>query len=434
MGKGKIQLRIMIIAQVGSGKTTLTERLIDLSNGIHRQTPSLHDCSITTEASPTNFETMNYCVTIVRNLNHRDFIKCVLKPSIQADCAVLIVSACMDEFENSMSSFGQIREYVLLVYTLGVKQLIVAINKMDADDVCYSEDRFNNIKTEVSNFIVKVGFKPECVAFVPISAIHDDNLFELSNRMPWFTGWILKREGGIITGKTILEALDAVIVPQQPIDKPLRLFVQDIFKIRDIGTVVAGRIETGVLKPNMIVQFSPSNIIAKVQSIQMHHNSLDEARPGDTIGFHVKDVSLKKLHRGFICSDAQHEPAQQAASFNAQIIVFNHPIEIRQGYTPVLYCHAAHIRCRFVELLEKIDRRTNKTIETSPKCIKSGETAIIKIVPLEPICVETYYNYPTLGRFVIRNMRQTVAVGIIKEVEKIKVPLDDMITAHTNQD
>jgi len=188
---------------------------------------------------------------------------------------VLIVSACVGEFESGMSRDGQTREHILLAYTMGVRQLIVAVNKMDAEDMSYSEDRFNKIKTELSSYIMKVGYKSECVAFVPISARHDENLIEVSEKMPWFEGWTLKRKEGIVTGKTLLEALDAIIVPQRPINKPLRLPLQDVYKICGIGTVAVGRVETGVLKLNMVVQFAPSNLTATVQSIEMHHTAVE---------------------------------------------------------------------------------------------------------------------------------------------------------------
>jgi elongation factor 1-alpha len=243
-------------------------------------------------------------------------------------------------------------------------------------------------------------------------------MIEASDKMPWFKGWSVERKEGNASGKTLLEALDSIVAPQRPTDKPLRLPLQDVYKIGGIGTVPVGRVETGILKPNMVVSFAPSNISTEVKSIEMHHEALEEALPGDNVGFNVKNVSVKELRRGFVCSDVKNDPAQEAANFVAQVIVLNHPGQIGQGYAPVLDCHTAHIACKFAELLEKVDRRSGKTIEEAPKFLKSGEAAMVKMIPSKPMCVEKFSDYPPLGRFAVRDMRQTVAVGVIKDVEK----------------
>ena len=175
-----------------------------------------------------------------------------------------------------------------------------------------------------------------------------------------------------------------------------------------------GRIETGQLKPGMVVTFAPANVTTEVKSVEMHHQQLQVGNPGDNVGFNVKNVSVKDIRRGNVASDSKNDPALEAASFNAQVIVLNHPGQVGAGYAPVLDCHTAHIACKFAELLEKIDRRTGKAVETSPKFIKSGDAAIVKMIPSKPMCVETFTDYPPLGRFAVRDMRQTVAVGVIK--------------------
>ncbi|CAF3460018.1 unnamed protein product [Rotaria socialis] len=247
--------------------------------------------------------------------------------------------------------------------------------------------------------------------------------------MPWFQGWILQRTEKIVTGQTLIEAFDALVINQSLINKPFRLPVQDVFKIAGIGTMVAGRVEAGVLRPNMVVKFAPSNITATVQAIEMYQTSIEKAVPGDNIGILVKEVDRKQLRRGLICCDAQNDPAQETASFIANVIVLHHPIEITQDYTVALSCHTANIRCCYIQLLEKIDRRAGKTIEVTPKSLKSNEAAIVKILPVKPVCVETYEKYPSLGRFTIIDMKRTVAVGIIKEVEKMTVASENMATS-----
>jgi len=286
-------------------------------------------------------------------------------------------------------------------------------------DTCkWSEDRFNEIVKETTGFIKKVGYNPKSVPFVPISGWHGDNMLEESSNMGWYKGWNKETKAGATKGKTLLEAIDAIEPPVRPSDKPLRLPLQDVYKIGGIGTVPVGRVETGVIKAGMVVNFAPSNVTTEVKSVEMHHEQIPEGHPGDNVGFNVKNVSVKDIRRGHVCSDSKNDPAKEAASFNAQVIVLNHPGQIGAGYAPVLDCHTAHIACKFGELLEKIDRRTGKVMEASPKFLKSGDAAIVKLVPSKPMCVESYQEYPPLGRFAVRDMRQTVAVGVIKSVEK----------------
>lgn len=276
------------------------------------------------------------------------------------------------------------------------------------------QSRFEEIKKEVANYIKKIGYNPATVAFVPISGWHGDNMLEPSEKMPWFKGWKVERKDGNADGKTLLEALDAVLPPSRPTEKPLRLPLQDVYKIGGIGTVPVGRVETGVIKPGMVVTFAPANITTEVKSVEMHHEALLEATPGDNVGFNVKNVSVKELRRGYVCGDSKNNPPKGAQDFTAQVIVLNHPGQISNGYTPVLDCHTAHIACKFSEIKEKCDRRTGKTTEDAPKSIKSGDAAIVILVPTKPMCVESFQEFPPLGRFAVRDMRQTVAVGVIK--------------------
>jgi len=324
----------------------------------------------------------------------------------QADVAVLVIDSSQGGFEAGISKDGQTREHALLAFTLGVKQMIVACNKMDDKTVNYGQARYEEIKNEVSNYLKKVGYKPMKIPFVPISGWEGDNMIEKSTNMPWYKGPYL------------LEALDNVTPPKRPTEKPLRLPLQDVYKIGGIGTVPVGRVETGVLKPGMVVYIAPAGITTEVKSVEMHHESLPEAVPGDNVGFNVKNVAVKDLRRGFVASDSKNEPAFGAASFEAQVIVMNHPGQISNGYSPVLDCHTAHVACRFDLIKEKMDRRSGKVLEENPKFVKTGDACIVDLKPTKPLCVETFTDFPPLGRFAVRDMRQTVAVGVIKGVTK----------------
>jgi elongation factor 1-alpha len=362
---------------------------------------------ITIDIALWKFETPKFMYTVIDAPGHRDFLKNMITGTSQADVALLVIASGTGEFEAGIAKNGQTREHALLAFTLGVKQMIVGINKMDDKSVNYSKDRYEEIKTETSNFLKKIGYDPLKIPFIPISGWNGDNMVEASPNMPWWKGG------------TLLEALDSVKEPKRPAEKPLRLPLQDVYKIGGIGTVPVGRVETGVLKPGMVVNFAPSTVTTEVKSVEMHHESLAQANPGDNVGFNVKNVSVKDIKRGMVCGDTKNDPPMEAGDFTAQVIILNHPGQIHAGYSPVLDCHTAHIACKFAELLKKVDRRSGKELEDAPKNVKSGDAAIVRLVPQKPMCVETFAEYPPLGRFAVRDMRQTVAVGVIKGVTKI---------------
>jgi len=326
----------------------------------------------------------------------------------QADVAILIIDSGKGGFEAGYSKNGQTREHALLAFTLGVKQMIVVINKMDDRSVNWSEDRYIEIKEEVSNYLKKVGYNPAKIPFIPISGWFGDNMISPSENLPWYNG------------PTLLQALDMVTPPKRPYDKPLRLPIQEIYKISGVGTVPVGRVETGILIPGTMVTFAPSGITTEVKSVEMHHEDVLRADPGDNVGFNCRAVPANSLKRGFVASDSNNDPAREAIDFTAQLIIMNHPGQIGAGYTPVLDCHTSHIACRFNEINYKVDRRTGNKIDEDAKFIKNGDSAIVTIIPTKPICVESFSEYPPLGRFAVRDMRQTVAVGVIKSVNKLQ--------------
>lgn len=442
MGAEKTHINIVVIGHVDSGKSTTTGHLIYKCGGIDKRTiekfekeaqemgkgsfkyawvldklKAERERGITIDISLWKFETSKYYITIIDAPGHRDFIKNMITGTSQADCAVLVVAAGVGEFEAGISKNGQTREHALLAFTLGVKQLIVGVNKMDS--TAYNEDRFNEIKKEVSAYIKKVGYNPDTVPFVPISGWNGDNMLEASPKMTWFKGWSVKKsDRKEYSGVTIMDALDNIDPPKRPTDKPLRLPLQDVYKIGGIGTVPVGRVETGVLKPGMVVTFAPVNLTTEVKSVEMHHQALEEAQPGDNVGFNIKNVSVKEIRRGNVAGDSKNDPPKETEEFKAQVIILNHPGQISAGYAPVVDCHTSHIACRFRELLEKIDRRSGTKLEDNPANVKSGDAAIVEMVPQKPMCVEAFSDYAPLGRFAVRDMRQTVAVGVIKSVKK----------------
>ena len=229
---------------------------------------------------------------------------------------------------------------------------------------------------------------------------------EGKNNMPWFKG------------PSFLEALDGLTPPKRLHDKPLRLPLQDVYKIGCVGTVPVGRVETGTLKAGTMITFGPSGITAEAREVQANHTEIEVAEPGDNVGFNVRGISVKDIKRGYVASNAKNDPVREAASFVAQVIVLNHPGQIHAGYTPVLDCHTAHIACKFEKLKASVDKRNGKVIEENPQFVTKNMAALVDIVPQKPMVVEAFAEYAPLGRFAVRDMRRVIAVGVIKEVNK----------------
>uniref|UniRef100_A0A3Q3W960 Elongation factor 1-alpha n=1 Tax=Mola mola TaxID=94237 RepID=A0A3Q3W960_MOLML len=439
MGKEKVHVNVVIIGHVDSGKSTTTGHLVYKCGGIDQRRlerfafsaaqmgkssfkfawvldklKAERERGITIDISLLQFNTQKYTMTIIDAPGHRDFIKNMITGTSQADVALLVVSSAKGEYEAGVSRSGQTREHALLAYTLGVKQIIVCINKMDLTEPPYSQKRFEEVVRGVSSFLKKIGYDPATVPFVPISGWTGENMIA----MPWFQGWKARRREGNASGRTLLEVLDSIQPPVRTINKPLRLPLQDVYKIGGIGTVPVGKIETGILKPGMTLMFSPAKLTAEVKSIEMHHQGLETALPGHNVGFNIKNVAVKNLRRGDVAGNAQQDPPSDVSSFEAQVIILNHPGKLKVGYSPVLDCHTTHVTCRFAELKEKLDRRTGKKLEDQPQTLISGDAATVKLVPIKPMCVESFFTYPPLGRFAARDLKQTVAVGVIKSVEK----------------
>jgi len=424
----KPHLNVVITGHVDHGKSTTMGHLLYLAGAIDERTVKAYEeeakkmgmeaskfawvldklkeereRSMTIDLAFLKFETPKYFFTIIDAPGHRDFVKNMVTGASQADAAVLLVSAKRGDFEAGIGPGGQIREHAFLNFTLGVNQLVVAINKMDDPSVNWSRERYEEVKNEISRMLKIVGYKVERIPFVPTSGWTGDNLVKPSEKMPWYKG------------PTMLEALDVFEVPPKPVEKPLRLPIQDVFTITGVGTVPVGRVETGVLKEGDTIVFMPANVTGEVKSIETHHVRIPRAEPGDNIGFNVRGIAKKDVRRGDVAGHPDNPPTV-AKEFIGQIIVIYHPTAIAAGYTPVLHYHTGQVACQFVELLKKIDPRTGQVVEDKPAFLKTGDGAVVRFEPLHPIAVETYTDFSELGRFAVRDMGTTIAAGVVREI------------------
>jgi elongation factor 1-alpha len=355
---------------------------------------------LTIDVAHKRFDTDKYYFTIIDAPGHRDFVKNMITGTSQADAAVLVVSAA----EGVQT---QTKEHVFLARTLGVQQIIVAVNKMDATKPAYDEKRFNEIKDEMTKLLKGVGYQTDKIPFVPLSAYKGDNIVKASTHLGWYKG------------KNLVATMNELQVPAKPTDKPLRLPIQDVYSITGAGTVPVGRVETGLLKVGMKIHFMPADKVGEVKSIEMHHEAIQQAEPGDNVGFNVRGVDRKDIRRGDVAGPADNPPTV-AKSFTAQIIVLNHPSVITAGYTPVFHAHTAQVACTFEEIVKSLDPKTGATKQEKPDFIKTGDAAIVKIRPTKPMVIEAFKAFPQMGRFAIRDMGQTVAAGQVIEVEAVK--------------
>jgi elongation factor 1-alpha len=356
---------------------------------------------ITIDLAFQKFESAKYFFTLIDAPGHRDFIKNMITGASEADAAILVLSAKEGETDTAIAAGGQAREHAFLLKTLGVGQLIVAINKMDSVD--YKEAAFKAAKEKGEKLVRSVGYKLENVPFIPVSGWKGDNLVKKSEAMTWYTG------------KTLLQAFDDFTVPEKPIGKPLRVPIQDVYTITGVGTVPVGRVETGVMKAGQKIIVMPSGALGEIKSIETHHTEMPTAEAGDNIGFNLRGIEKKDIKRGDVLGTPD-APPKVAKEFKAQIIVIHHPTAIAPGYTPVMHCHTAQVAATVTEFLQKINPATGAVEEENPKFLKVGDAAIVKIRPVRPTCVETFQEFPEMGRFALRDMGATIAAGIIKEI------------------
>ncbi len=355
---------------------------------------------VTIDLSYKKYISAKYEATIIDAPGHKDFVKNMITGSSQADVAFLVVAAT----EGAMA---QTKEHLWLLKTLGVNQLCVLVNKMDT--VKYDEAKFNEVKEGLTKLIQTAGYSPAKVNFIAASAFEGDNIFKKSENMPWYTG------------PTVAEQIDLFDEPEKPVDLPLRLPIQDVYSISGIGVVPVGRIETGTMKIGQKVVFVPGRegkgVPGEVKSIEMHHEQVQEAIPGDNVGFNVRGIGKKDIARGDVLGDASNPPVI-ATEFTGRIMILNHPTVITQGYTPVFHIHTSQVACQFVELKQQLDPATGAVIKEHPDMLKTGDAAVVLLKPTKPVVIEQFSVIPQMSKFAIRDAGATVAAGMCIEITK----------------
>ena len=427
--KQKDHLNLVIIGHIDHGKSTMMGALLIESGAItDREARELEKLAkeydreswsyayvfdrlkeerqrgITIDLAFRKFETPTLYFTIIDAPGHQDFVKNMITGASQADAAILVVSGKKGEMEVGIAANGQTREHAYLAQTLGVKQLVVAVNKADVWD--YSEDRYNEVKESISDLLSNIGFPVKKIPFVPVSGLAMENLSKPSDKLAWYKG------------PTLIDAIDKFTIPEKPLDKPLRLPIQDSYQIKGTGVVPVGRVETGVMKKGDKIIIMPTGFQGEIRSIEMHHEEIDQAIPGDNVGFSIRGINIEDAGRGDCLGHPDNPPTviTPAGSWTGQIIVIWHPTAIAQGYTPVVHAHTAQVAAKFTVLAKKLDQKTGAVIEDNPKFLKRNEAAIVELSPIKKMCLEKYTEIPEMGRFAVRDMGRTVCVGIVKEI------------------
>src|SRR3984893_2388332 len=358
---------------------------------------------VTIDLAFQKFETPKFSFTLIYAPGHRDFIKNMITGASEADCAVVLISARTGETEVGIGSGGQTREHAFLLKTLGVNQVVCCINKMDDPIIGYKEARYTEVKGEMEKLLKTVGFNISKIRFIPVSGWQGDNLVKKSTNMPWYKGPTLK------------EALDEFESPPKPTDKPLRMPLQDVYSITGVGTVPVGRIETGKMKVGEQVIIMPEGLIGEIKTIESHHVQMTEAGSGDNIGVNLRGIGKGEIKRGSVLGPVK-DPPTIARAFSAQIFDDIRSLAFEVLYSPVVHAHNAQVAATITEIESKLDPRTGQPTEDKPKSIKTGDSAIVIIKPLRPLCIETFKDFPELGRFALRDMGTTIAAGVVRDV------------------
>jgi len=335
---------------------------------------------------------------------------------------------------------GQTRQHARLINLLGVKQLIVGINKMDCSTAKYSKERYDEIRNEMESMLVKVGwlkgFVKNRVPFMPISGWMGDNLLKKSDNMKWWEGVFIKTPTGAKkpTGEpvlerknftTLLQCLEEMVKPpERTTDVPLRMPVSGVYKIKGVGDVITGRLEQGKTVPGDEVIFVPTNTSAlacngKVFTVEMHHTNQPEANAGDNVGLNVKGLPKENMPRvGDVMIKKTDTSLKNCLEFTAELQVLDHPGELKKGYCPIAFVRTARSAVKIMEIVWKQGKETGGQRAPDAAFVKANDFACIKFEPQQPFVCENFNNCEGLGRVAILEGNTVVMLGKITDVKQ----------------
>lgn len=349
-----------------------------------------------------------------------DFIPNMINGAAQADVGILVVDSRRGEFETGFESGGQTREHALLLRSLGVSQLICAVNKMDA--VEWSQERFEDIVKKLSSFLKSSGYKDADVTYVPVSGWTGENLITPINPP---LSWYKKEDNtsnspvnGILRGATLIELIDRLKPPGRPVSKPFRLCITDIYRATGVGTgtvSVAGRIDCGGIEVNERVMLRPSNDQVTVKSIQNENVNVTSAFAGDNVTLNMLGVDPAHLFVGNVVCDPDY-PIPCATVIQARIIIFNISVPITPGTPAVFHFKSIQEQAKITTLVEELDRLTGELKRRNPRLLPKNSSGVIEITFQRQICCELYSDVKELGRFMLRQKGSTMAAGIITKI------------------
>ena len=455
----KTHLGIVIVGHVDSGKSTTTGHMIFKCGGISatelaklkREANRLGKSSfhfayymdhqkeerrrgITITCTVKEFFTDQYQYAIIDAPGHRDFLSNMFRGASHADVVLLMVPANKGGFESSIAlgehktahHEGQTRQHARLCGMLGIKQMIVGVNKMDDPSVDYSQDRFEEIKGEISRMIKGCGFNPKQTAFIPMSGLQGDNLVEHSDKMPWYDGFNVKtRSGKKVHGYSLLDALnDAIEPPERKLDSPFRMPVAGVYSIKGIGEIVVGQIEEGTLVPGTIIKNATTGIEGRILSMQMHHKSVGKALAGDHIGLNIKDIPQGRMPKQ---GDILYNPSEgveigPVRSFKCVLYVQDHPTKIRpakdeyRGFTPSVHVRTSKCACRLTAIHWKRGKTSTAGLKIEdPDFIEMNDNAEVTFTPKITFVCTTFDVCEGLGRIAIMDDKRLIAIGKVIE-------------------
>ncbi|XP_070556539.1 uncharacterized protein [Ptychodera flava] len=428
-GTGKDLINLVVIGHVDAGKSTLMGHLLFLLGNVNKRTMHKYEQEskkagkasfayawvldetgeerergITMDVGLTNFETTKKIVTLLDAPGHKDFIPNMITGAAQADVAILVVDASRGEFEAGFDSGGQTREHAMLVRSLGVTQLVVAVNKLD--NVDWSQERYSEIVAKLGHFLKQAGFKDSEVAYIPCSGLTGENLVEHPKEAR-LKMWYNKH--------TLVEQIDKFKPPKRPIDKPFRLCVSDVFKGMGSGFSVSGKIVSGNIQAGDRILVKPAGEQGNIKTVLVQDEDTKWACAGDHVTLTVTGIDQMRVNVGsMLCSPS--EPIKATTKVNARVIIFNIDVPITRGYPVVFHYQTLSEPATIKKLISLLNKSTGEVIKKKPRCLVKQSNATICIETARPVCVELYKDYKDLGRFMLRSGGSTIAAGVITEI------------------